>query len=127
MGIGALLTRIPGIGSALLRLTTWLMERKWGQWLMFFFASALWGFVEKLIGFFGVMLVANQIGVGDLVPYVSGPLLGMPEPFPQLLALTKIDVATTIIISALVVRVLSSIKIQRKPGAPGWSTSPGAS
>lgn len=123
----ALLTWIPGIARLLLALTTWLTRRKWGLWLSFFLSSAAWAFVEKLIGFAGVMFVSNTIGVPELLPYVSGPLLGMPSPFPELLALTKIDKAATIILSAVVVKLVSSIKIQRKPGAPGWTTSPGAS
>lgn len=123
----ALLTWIPGISRLLLALTTWLTRRKWGLWLSFFLSSAAWAFVEKLIGFAGIMFVSNSLGVSELLPYVSGPLLGMPSPFPELLALTKIDKAATIILSAIVVKLVSSIKIQRKPGAPGWSTSPGAS
>lgn len=122
----ALLTWIPGISRLLLALTTWLTRRKWGLWLSFFLSSAAWAFVEKLIGFAGIMFVSNTLGVSELLPYVSGPLLGMPSPFPELLALTKIDKAATIILSAIVVKLVSSIKIQRKPGAPGWSTSPGA-
>lgn len=122
----ALLAWIPGIARLLLALTTWLTQRKWGLWLVFFLSSAAWAFIEKLIAFAGIMFVSNSIGVSQLLPYVSGPLLGMPSPFPELLALTKIDKAATIILSAIVVKLVSSIKIQRKPGSPGWTTSPGA-
>ena len=122
----ALLEFIPGIARLLLFLTTWLTRRKWGLWLTFFFASALWSFIEKLFVFAGVMFVSHTVGVSQLLPYVSGPLLGMPDPFPQLLALTKIDQAATIILSAIVAKLVGSIKIRRAPGAPGWSTSPGA-
>lgn len=123
----ALLAWIPGIARLLLVLTTWLTKRQWGLWLVFFLSSAAWAFVEKLIAFAGIMFVSNSLGVSQLLPYVSGPLLGMPSPFPELLALTKIDKAATIILSAVVVKMVSSIKIQRRPGAPGWTTSPGAS
>ncbi len=122
----ALLAWIPGIARLLLALTTWLTTRKWGLWLVFFLSSAAWAFIEKLIAFAGIMFVSNSLGVSQLLPYVSGPLLGMPSPFPELLALTKIDKAATIILSAVVVKLVSSIKIQRKPGAPGWTPSPGA-
>jgi hypothetical protein len=115
------------MGRLLLWLTTWFAQRKWGQWLLFFFASAAWAFVQRFVTFLGVMLVSNEIGIDSLLPYVSGPLLGMPAPFPQLLALTKIDKAVTVLLSAVVVVMLSKIRIARRPGSPGWSTSPGAS
>lgn len=122
----ALLAWIPGVARLLLFLTTWLTQRKWGMWLVFFFGSALWAFVEKMFVFAGVMLVSHNLGASQLLPYISGPILGMPSPFPQLLALTKIDQAATIILSAVVAKLVGSIKIQRAPGAPGWTTSPGA-
>ena len=121
-----LLRFIPQIGTLLLRLSTWLMQRKWGQWVLFYLGGAFFAILDKVVTWLGVMFVANELGVGNLLPYVSGPLLGMPDPFPQLLALTKIDQAATVLLSAVVAKAVSNIKITRRPGAPGWTTSPGA-
>lgn len=126
MPILALLRMLPLIGRMLVAITGWLARRKWGQWLMFYLVTGLGTWIEKLLTFAGLMLVSNEFVTPELLPFVTGPLLGMPDPFPQLLALTKIDQAITILISAVVTKAASSIRISRNPSAPNWSTSPGA-
>ena len=125
-GILALLARIPGIATLLLRLSTWLAQRKWGQWVMFYIVGSIGLMIQKIIGWVGVLMVSDEFLTPQILPFVTGPLLGMPEPFPQLLALTKIDSGITVILSAVVVQAASKIRIKRNPQAPGWTTSPGA-
>lgn len=125
-GLLSLLRKVPGIGTAMMRLSTWLTQRKWGQWLMFYVVGSLGLYIQKIIAFLGVYLVSSEYATPALLPLVTGPMLGMPEPFPELLALTKIDKGITVILSAIVVQAASRIKIARNPQAPGWTTSPGA-
>lgn len=122
----ALLTRIPAIGGLLLRLTTWITQRKWGVWLSFFIMGAAGQFIGKLLTWAGVYFVSSEFATPHMIPLVSGPLLGMPDPFPALLGLTKIDQAATVILSAIAAKLISKISIRRNPQAPGWTTSPGA-
>lgn len=127
MPILALLRLLPGIGRMLTGLSGWLMRRKWGMWLMFYLGGAVWRWIEKLITFAGVLFVANEWAAPALMAYITGPLLSMPEHWQQLMGLTRVDQAISIIMSAVVVRAASSIRIQRNPQAPNWTTSPGAS
>lgn len=122
----SLLARIPGIATLFLRLTTWLTQRKWGLWLTFFIMSAAGQFIGKLLTWAGVYFVSSEFATPHMIPLVSGPLLGMPSPFPELLGLTKIDQAATVIMSAIAAKLISKIQIRRNPQAPGWTTSPGA-
>ena len=125
--IMALLRFIPGMGRLLLRLTTWLTKSRWGLALSFFLVSSVWQIIERILFFIGLSWVATQYAAPQVLPLISGPLLGLPPEWVQLLALTRIDEAITIVVSAVVTRAISSIRLQRNPQAPGWSTSPGAS
>lgn len=122
-----LLSRIPGISRLMLWLSTWLGQRRWGQWLTFFLLGAAGQFIGKVLTWMGVYFVSSEFATPHMIPLVSGPLLGMPDPFPSLLGLTKIDKAATVILSAVAASMLSKIQIRRNPQAPGWTTSPGAS
>lgn len=123
----ALLRLLPGIGRLIMFVTTWLSKRTWGKWLMFYAAGSLGLWIQKLLTFGGLVLVSNEVFAPQLRDLIAGPMLGMPEPFPQLLAMTKIDQALTVLLSATVVQAISKVKISRRPDAPGWTTSPGAS
>lgn len=124
--IMALLRFIPGMSGLLLRLTTWLTRSRWGFALSFFLVSSIWQIIERLLFFIGLSWVATEYAAPEILPMISGPLMGLPPEWTQLMALTKVDQAITILVSAVVTRAISSIRLQRNPQAPGWSTSPGA-
>lgn len=125
--IMALLRFIPGIGGLLLRLTTWLTKSRWGLALSFFLVSSIWQVIQRILFFIGLSWVATNYASPQILPLITGPLTSLPPEWLQLLALTKVDQAITIIVSAVVTRAISSIRLQRNPNAPGWTTSPGAS
>lgn len=125
--IMALLRFIPGIGGLLLRLTTWLTKSRWGLALSFFLVSSIWQVIQRILFFIGLSWVATNYASPQILPLITGPLTSLPPEWVQLLALTKVDQAITIIVSAVVTRAISSIRLQRNPNAPGWTTSPGAS
>lgn len=127
MPIFGLLRAIPAIGRGVTAIITWLAQRKWGQWLMFYLAAGIGAWIQKIVTFAGVMFVSSEYAMPALLPYISGPLLGLPEAWQGFLGLTKVDQAISIILSAVVVRAASSIKIARNPNSPNWTTSPGAS
>ena len=124
--IMSLLRFIPGMATLLLRITTWLTKSRWGLALSFFLVSSLWGAITRVITWLGLSWVATEYAAPHVLPLITGPLTGLPPVWVQLLALTKVDQAITVIVSALVIKAVSSIKVQRNPQAPGWTTSPGA-
>lgn len=121
-----ILRLIPGMARLLTFIGGWLVRRRWGQWVIFYLVTAAGAWIAKLISFAGILFVSNEFLAPQLIPFVSGPLLGMPDPFPQLLALTKIDKAATILLSAVAAKSIASIRIARNPSSPNWTTSPGA-
>lgn len=111
---------IPFLGRFLSGISAWLLRRRWGYWLMFYLAGAVGAMLAKLLSFIGIAFIVNEFGMSSLIGYVSGPLLGLPDPFPQLLAMTNIDKAATLIISATVVNSLQKVRIGRKSDTAGW-------
>lgn len=123
-GLGKLVTMIgrffPSVLRSIRSLRSWLMRRKWGQWLIFYMAGAVGLMIEKIIFFLGVSFVAYTWATPALVEYVAGPMLGLPPQWQAFLAMTRIDDATTVILSALVYRVTTSFKVERNANSPFW-------
>lgn len=90
---------------------------KWGQWLWFTLFTWLGGILGRIFTLLGVTLVVNEFVTPELTPIVAGHLLGMPTHWVQLLALTKIDQALTILISAMGIAVADKISVQRRQNA----------
>lgn len=114
---------LPRIGGMVSAVSGWLMARKWGQWLLFYLGGAVGLWINKLVTFAGVALVANNFAVPPLMQYISGPLLSLPPEWINFLALVKVDQAVTIIVSALAAKSLSSIQVAKNPQSPNWTTS----
>lgn len=120
MHLLALLRFIPGVSRLLGTLVGWLTRRKWGNFLMMYLALGIGRWIEKIVTFAGVMLVVHNFAAPALMPMISGPLLGLPDEWQQFMALTRIDEAISIIISAVVVRASASVTLQRNPNSPAW-------
>lgn len=119
--IGAL---VPFIARWLTVISGWLAERKWGQWLLFYLASALPWMIDKVISFFGVKFVSDNFLVPGLMPLITDQFLALPSDWKAYMGLARVDEALSILVSALVIRVAYSIRIQRTPNAPNWTTTP---
>lgn len=126
MNIFGALRAIPAIGKQITGIIGWLAQRKWGQWLMFYLAAGVGMWIQKIVTFLGVSFVATEYAMPALLPYITGPLLGMPEQWQGFLGLTRVDQAISIVLSAVVVRAASTIKFTRNPNSPNWGTTPGA-
>lgn len=106
---------IHGIWSLLLKFFASLKATTWGQWIMFYLFTYLGGLIGKALGLIGVTLVVNEFVTPELTPLISTHLLGMPVEWQQLLALTKIDQAVTVIMSAIAIAVASRVYVARHP------------
>jgi hypothetical protein len=105
---------LRGIGA----LRLWLTRRKWGNWLIFFMASSVGQMLERFIYFLGISFVAYTWAAPVLINYVAVPLLGLPSQWQAFLAMTRLDDAATVMLSAVVYRVGSAFKVQRNASSP---------
>ena len=108
----------------LLRLLTGIGK---GQWtskvlgnLFGMLQGVLGGLVVKLLQFFGLTLAINTFATPVVLPYIIGPLTGLPPDWQAFLAMARIDRAITILISAMAIAV--SARIRLKPSNPSiWT------
>ena len=101
-------------------LWAWVTGTKFGKMLAWTMAGSVGLYIQKAATVIGFSLVAYEFGLPVLREYVMVPLLGVPPDWVAFLALTKIDHATTVVLSAIVVQMASKIKIQRDRQA--WQT-----
>jgi len=78
------------------------------------FAKVLPGAVIQFLLFFGVTLAVNTMVVPAWRDIIASYFTGLPAVWIDFIALTRIDQATTIILSALAIAV--SRKIRLRPG-----------
>lgn len=127
---GLLLKMFPALVRVITSMRTWLLGRKWGAWLIFYLAGAVGLFIKKVFEFLAISFVAYNWVTPTLVGYVSGPLLGMPPVWQSFMSMTRIDDAITVILSAVIYRMSTSFRVEKKASSPFWqnlSSSPGAS
>lgn len=115
-----LMNMFPALVRMLSALRAWMMRGKFGQWIIFYMAGAVGLFIKKIFEFLAISFVAYTWGTPVLIEYVAGPLLGLPQQWQQFISMTRLDDASTIIISALVYRVTSSFRVERKASSPFW-------
>lgn len=77
----------------------------------FFFTGAVGGLVNKVLATFGLSLVTFNGLLPDLKSFLSGFLDDLPPTVLQLASAVGLDVAMTMIISALTVRMAWSVFI----------------
>lgn len=109
--IGAILTWVRGLGLLAARAFSWIKATTWGKYLVFILITYAGGIVGKLFTLIGVTMVINKFVTPNLTPYIANNLLSMPPEWISLLALTKIDQAVTIIISAVGIAMASRISL----------------
>lgn len=105
-GLGALLKLFKGT--------------RFGQWLWFYLFFYLSGLIGKILWLLGITLVANQFATPYFTSTIAGYLLGMPAEWVAFVGLVKLDQAITVILSAVAIRMLDQVKVQRRRDA--WQT-----
>ncbi|HZX76822.1 DUF2523 family protein [Lysobacter sp.] len=108
----------------LVRLLTGIGKGRWSsKFLGYLFGMAsmtLGGMVVKLLQFFGLTLAINTIATPLVLPYMVGPITGLPAEWQSFLAMAHVDRAITILVSAMAISV--SQRIRLKPSNPSlWS------
>lgn len=108
----------------LLRLLTGIGSGRWGSKFigMIFggLTTALGGMVVKVLQFFGLTLGINALATPVVLPYMVGPLTGLPPEWQAFLALAHVDRAITIMVSAMAIATAQRIRL--KPQNPSlWS------
>ncbi len=115
--LGRMLELLRGIGALIARGFTWIKATTWGQWLIFYLLTFLGGIIGKIFLLLGVTLVVNRWVTPELTPMIANHLLGMPPEWIDLLALTKIDQAITIVLSAIGIAMADRVFVRRKRNA----------
>lgn len=111
------LGKLPGSLGAFFRSVA---PKRMGTWLWYMLFTYLGGLVSKIFTLIGVSMVVNEFVTPELTQLVAGQLAGMPSHWVQMLALTKIDQALTVLISAMGIAMASKIQLQRRAGSP-WA------
>jgi len=111
---------VRGIGALLLRLFSVLRASKWGQWFTFYLLTYMGGVLGRILLLLGVTLVVNEWLTPEITPLIAQHFLNLPPVWIQLVALTKLDKALTIIISAMAIAVADKVSVQRRRNA--WQT-----
>lgn len=115
--IGLILGFLRGIGALLLKVFAGLRASKWGTWMMWSLFSFMGGLIGKIFTLLGVSLAVNEWVTPELTPLVSQHLLNLPTEWIQLMALTKIDQALTVIISAIGIATADRVYMTRRRNA----------
>jgi hypothetical protein len=82
--------------------------------------TALGGMAIKLLQFFGLTLGINTFLTPAILPYIVGPLTGLPPEWQAFLSLARVDRATTILVSAMAIATAQRIRL--KPQNPSLWT-----
>lgn len=118
--VGAILAWIARIGPLLARMWAWFKSTKWGAWLVFTLFTYMGGIIGRIFTFMGITLAVNEFATPTLTQFVAGQLLSMPTVWVQLIALTKVDQALTIMLSAITIAVANKVSIRRRRDS--WQT-----
>lgn len=106
---------VPGLVRLVGSVRVWLTRRKWGNWLMYYLGGSVGSFIKRAMEFLGISYVAYTWGAPALTQYVAGPLLGLPTDYQQLLSMTRLDDAITVMLSAVIYRVSLAVTVTRNP------------
>lgn len=100
--------------GALLRM---FKATRFGQWIWFYLFFYLSGLIGKILWLLGITLVANQFATPYFTGIIAGQMLGMPAEWVSFVGLLKLDQAITVMLSAVAIRMLDQVKIQRRRDA----------
>lgn len=115
--LGRILELIRAIGALIARGFTWIKATTWGQWLIFYLLQYMGGIIGKVLLLLGVTLVVNRWVTPELTPLIANHMLGLPPEWVDLLSLTKIDEAITIVISAIGIGTADRVMVMRRRNA----------
>ena len=118
--LGRLVAFFGNFSGLFLKLFRSLKAAKWSQWLWFYLFTYLGGIIGKVFTLVGVTLAVNEFATPQLTQLVASNLLNLPATWVQLLALTKIDQAITIMMSAMAIAVADRVYVARRRAA--WQT-----
>lgn len=115
--IARLLAWILRIGSHLTRVLRTFRATTFGKWLWFHLFLYMGGLIGKMLWLLGVTLVANQFATPVFTGLIAGSLMGLPSEWVSFIGLTKLDQGITIILSAVAIRTVDQIRVQRRRDA----------
>lgn len=118
--LGRLVSFFANFGTSWAKLIAWLKSTKLGSFIWFSLFTWMGAIVGKILTLIGVTLAVNEFALPTLTELVAGHLLNMPTMWVQLLALTNIDKAITIIMSAFAIAVADRVYVARRRAA--WQT-----
>jgi hypothetical protein len=106
------------------RLLTGIGSGRWSSkflgYLFGMLSTTLGGMMVKVLQFFGLTLAINTFATPAVLPYIVGPLTGLPPEWQSWLAFAHVDRAVTIIVSAMGIAISQQIKL--RPVNPSvWS------
>jgi hypothetical protein len=118
--LGLILGWVRGIGLLVSRGYSWIKATTWGKWVFFYLLTYMGGIIGRMLTMVGVSLVINQFLTPSLTPFIAGNLLSLPTEWIQLLALTKIDQAITVVMSAMAIAMADKVQVRARRNA--WQT-----
>lgn len=85
------------------------IARKIGSWVAHFFATTVGVIIAKGLAALGLSYVTYQFAVPEFVGMIQQQLGALPADWLGVIYLAKVDVATTIVFSAIAVRMASRV------------------
>ena len=102
------------IGRLLVGIRGAVMATKLGKalaWGLFIYAG---GIIARALRFLGITLVANEYLTPNIMPYITGPLLGLPATWQTWMVFLHMDRGLTIMISAIIASTANNISIRKR-------------
>lgn len=112
--IGQVLLRL---GPLIARLWVWLKALKWVRWLWWMLFVNMGGIIGLIMKWLGISFLVTEYAMPHLTPLVSEYLLNLPPDWAQFVALTKIDQAITVVLSAAAIKAADQIQVKRRRDA----------
>ena len=92
-----------------------LLRNGWlWQTFMYYMFFYLGGVIGEVFKFLGIAFVATKFATPVLTDLVASRLLGLPPEWAQMMALSRVDDAITVILSAVVISSSRKVKLQPK-------------
>lgn len=111
MGLFGLLLRIGRMLAPALR---WMDPRRGGVVWLWLLWDSLGRLVLRIFTGVGIGLFAYNFAGPVLVNRVAQPLLALPPDLYNFVAMTKLDVAITIVMSAYAARLIDTVRVRRR-------------
>lgn len=115
-----LLQLLGGLTRGFAALLRWFRGTKFGAWIWFHLFLYMGGLIGKMLWLLGITLVANEFATPVFTGLIAGQLMGLPSEWVSFIGLTKLDQGITIILSAVAIRMIDQVRVQRRRDA--WQT-----